>query len=62
MGRVVKLGQISGFRRAQRTRTLHLLADSGCGRYAALLLGTTIFTNLLAFMETTVAKPEAERP
>jgi hypothetical protein len=48
-----KLGQISGFRRAEHARPVHLLADSGCGRYDAALLGTaTIFTNLVALTGT----------
>jgi hypothetical protein len=48
-----KLGQISGMRRAKRAYRLSLLADSGCGRYDAALLGTaTIFTNLVALTGT----------
>jgi hypothetical protein len=48
-----KLGQISERRRAKRSHHLSLPADSGCGRYAAALLGTaTIFTNLVALTGT----------
>jgi hypothetical protein len=48
-----KLGQISERRRAKRAYRLSLLADSGCGRYDAALLGTaTIFTNLVALTGT----------
>jgi hypothetical protein len=42
---------------------MHLLADSGCGRYAALLLGTAaIFRNLGGFPETVGAGLGAEWP